>query len=56
MEHESATLREEIHNREDELWELRKIREEGQQKDERSADTERVRLFSDSPLSQHSLL
>lgn len=38
MEQESATLREAIRNREDELRELRKIREEGHKGAERSAN------------------
>lgn len=38
MEQESATLREAIRNREEELRELRKIREEGQKGDQRSAN------------------
>ncbi len=39
MEQESATLREAIRNREEELRELRKIREEGQKGEQRSANT-----------------
>lgn len=39
MEQESASLREAIRNREEELRELRKIREEGQKGDQRSANT-----------------
>lgn len=38
MEEESATLREAIRNREDELSELRKIREEGNKGDQRLAN------------------
>ncbi|KAF7669743.1 hypothetical protein LDENG_00146830 [Lucifuga dentata] len=41
MEQESATLREAIRNREDELRELHKIREEGQQGDERAEQLEK---------------
>lgn len=39
MEQESATLRETIRSREEELRELRKIREEGQKGEQRSANT-----------------
>lgn len=39
MELESTTLREAIRNREEELRELRKIREEGQKGEQRSANT-----------------
>lgn len=39
MEQESATLRDAIRNREDELRELRKLREEGHKGEERSAHT-----------------
>lgn len=38
MEQESATLRETIRSREEELRELRKIREEGQKGEQRSAN------------------
>lgn len=38
MEQESASLRESIRNREEELRELRKIREEGQKGDQRSVN------------------
>ncbi|XP_056237264.1 tuftelin 1a [Seriola aureovittata] len=41
MEHESATLREAIRSREEELRELRKIREEGQKGDQRAEQLER---------------
>ncbi|XP_029307404.1 tuftelin 1a [Cottoperca gobio] len=41
MEHESATLREDISSREEELRELRKIREEGQKGDQRTEQLER---------------
>ena len=39
MEQESSTLREAIRNREEELRELRKIREEGHKGEQRSANT-----------------
>ncbi|XP_076009954.1 tuftelin 1a [Genypterus blacodes] len=41
MEQESATLREEIRDREDELWELRRIREEGQRHNDRTEQLEK---------------
>ena len=47
MEQESATLREVIYNREDELRELRKIREEGHKDEQRSAVKTNTNTTSD---------
>lgn len=44
MEQESATLREAIRNREEELCELRMLREEGQKGGQRSANPQRQKI------------
>lgn len=45
MEQESASLRESIRNREEELRELRKIREEGQKGEQRLVNWETHKFF-----------
>lgn len=42
MEQESATLREAIRNREEELRELSKLRQEGQKGEQRSANVSQI--------------
>lgn len=56
MKQESATLREAIRSREEELLQLRKIREEGQKGDQRSAytHTHTQNLLLDHWQSNHS--